>query len=285
MGESGAKVYTELAQSAISRGEGNFYRVWLLARKCDATGRGGLSVADLQAYTTSLLSTQALKRILKQGAGEWWTIDNRKRLWLRGLRSITAHLEAELHSHPVIVPLAHFKKLGDFYTACAASMMCGKERTISQATLGRLYGRSVRTMSSYVKSARQRGLITVTPQTAITRLPADAGTYPEMAALGYHITRVDGKAYMAKRLPNRYSSPLETTPFGQVKTIRQSSSITMREHRRLYFTEESKSLHGALAGLNEGQQLFVITGNNEQSDDGLTLWHILERVENKVIVL
>lgn len=276
MDESGVKAYIELGQAAIRRGEVRLYRLWLMARACDVSGRGRLDLAELEAYTADFMSLQTLRRVLKLGAGSWWMLDTRGRVWLAGLKAVREHLNTELHAHPVYIPLEYLKRLADFGAACVAAMMAGKPRTISQAKLAELYGKSARTVSAYVKRAERRGLLTVTPQAAITNLTPGAQAHKAMADLGYFIVRVNGKPYVAKRMPNRYSSQLCTARFGAVKQYGKTSSTTMRAtYRRLYYAHDSKGLTRAIASLYPGEAVFI--GGAGISDDGRELWYMYER--------
>jgi len=275
--DDGVKAYAELGAAALKAGESRLYRLWLVARACDATGRGWLEYGELESYAAGICSTQTLKRSLKLGDGSYWTLDARGRIWLAGLRRILERLECDLHAHPVYIPLEYLKRLGDFNAAMLAAFMAGKPRTIRQAKLAELYGRSTRTVTAYVKRAERLGLLKVTPQAALTDLPPRAAMIPALAEQGYFIVRVGGRQYTAKRMPNRYTSELCTAAFGAVKQYGASSSSTMRPtYRKLYYTNEnSKGFTKALASLHDGEAVFVPTGG--VSDDGRALWRMYER--------
>jgi len=271
------KAYAELGAAALKAGEAKLYRLWLLARACDATGKGWLKYGELETYAANIISTQTLKRSLKLGAGVYWTLDARGRLWLAGLRTVAEHLDCRLYAHPVYIPHKYLKRLGDFNAAMLAAFMAGKSRTIRQVLLAELYGRSPRTVTAYVKHAERLGLLKVTPQAALTDLPPRAVVLPALAEQGYFIVRVGGRPYIAKRMPNRYTSELCTAAFGAVKQYGTSSSSTMRPtYRKLYYTNEnSKGFTKALASLHDGEAVFVSTGG--KSDDGRELWRMYER--------
>lgn len=274
--ERQAKTYVELGQAAMKAREGNLYRLWTLARACDTAGRGSVSLPALKAFTSPYFSAQTLMRTIKAGGGLWWDTSWPGMLKLRSLRIVAGRLGSPLHYHPVYIPLDYFKRIGDFSAAMMMALMAGKPRTISQTTMAGLYGRKLRTISGYVKMCKQRGLLTVQPQAMLTHLAADAGNYPELAAKGYFLTYVNGKRCMAKRIPNQYTANLDTAPFGQVKSIGQASLTTTGAHwRRLYFTEESKGLHRTMAGLAEGETLYV--AGPGVTDDGIRLWRGYER--------
>lgn len=271
------KAYAELGAAALKAGEAKLYRIWLLARACDATGRGWLEYAELEAYAADIISTQTLKRLVKLGSGAWWYTNACGRIRLAGLRRVSERLDCRLYAHPAYIPLKYLKRLGDFNAAMLAAFMAGKSRTIRQVLLAELYGRSPRTVTAYVKRAERLGLLKVTPQAALTDLPPRAAMLPDLAAQGYFMVRIGGRPYTAKRMPNRYTSELCTAAFGAVKQYGTSSSSTMRPtYRKLYYTNEnSKGFTKALASLRDGEAVFVSTGG--KSDDGRELWRMYER--------
>lgn len=302
------KAYAELGAAALKAGEAKLYRLWLLARACDATGKGWLKYGELETYAANIISTQTLKRSLKLGAGVYWTLDARGRLWLAGLRTVAEHLDCRLYAHPVYIPHKYLKRLGDFNAAMLAAFIAGTSRPKEadevndvlngkqpnalqkarrKATLGRaisrgkladIYGRHTRTITAYVRRAERLGLLKVTPQAALTDLPPRAAMLPDLAAQGYFMVRISGRPYTAKRMPNRYTSELCTAAYGAVKQYGTSSSPTMRPtYRRLYYTSEnSKGFTKALEALGQGEvkALYVATGGT--SDNGYQLWHMYD---------
>lgn len=270
------KAYIELGQAAITARQGNLYRLWLVVRAWDMTGRGVVSISELATLTAGMWSKQSLKRHLKSGAGVWWRLDSFGRVWLRGLDAIVEHYAIPIAAHPVYIPLDNLQSLADFSAACLASMMAGKDRTIGRSTLARLYGRGSRTISTYTKKASAAGILTSTKQAAITEQPVGLAYLPDVAAQGYFIARVKGARVLAKHLPNLYSSKLATAAYGKVKTIARKSSLipTGATYRKLYFDINSKQLTRALHGLAQGENLYIQGAG--ATDDGRRLLYMYE---------
>lgn len=272
------KVQPELCQAAQRAGKSNILRVWLLARACDTQGRGCVQVDDLKAYTRDLFSAQTLMRIIKAGNGKWWT-HTRGQLWLRGFIPTTECLNVMTWSHPVYLPFASFKSLGQFRAALLAATVSGHDTPISQAVLAKLNGCSKRTICGRVRRAKRDGLLTVQHNTVLTNLKADAGNHPVMAEMGYYITYIKGAPYVAKHLPNTYSAPgLMTAPYGQVKAAsRHNASLTTAgaTWQRLFFTRASRGYFKAVQGLAEGKCVYL--AEDGASDDGKRLWRCYEK--------
>jgi len=261
------KSYPEISLEVMRRRLEPQYRVWLLARHLDRSGRGCVSIKYLRHFVSSqrLFGLRALERAIFQDCIFFHR--HRVNLWIHSMHKVARALDVELRDRPTLLPLVAFTSMLRLRQAFVASRFAHKPRTIAIATLVMLTGRSRRTVSRYLQSEH----IVKTPNAMICRRDPSLDLTPEMAQEGYFHGRVAGKTVLLKRMPNTYETDLEPAAFGRVKSQRLSPlSTPPGVFDRRYFSHPKAAVR-AMQSLPPYQTLYFRCGTH-LDDMGSQLW-------------
>ena len=266
------KSYPGLNLAALNYRHEGPYRLWLLARHLDREGSGRVSARELRRFVRDNLGVtrQTLIRWFKAGDDLFWYQRDEERLHLRSLFFVADFYGVRLQPQPVRLSLDTFANLSNFRAALVGSFFAKRPKTISQATLANLTGKTARTVRRYLE--RIEGLQKQHNAMISERAPSCAED-PDYKSRGYFLGSVGGKQVLLKYLPATYYAPGELCAFGMVKKHRKVTSLStaggaMPER---CFYGNPKAASRRLNGLQEGETIFILHKKPLQPS-GCRLW-------------
>ena len=226
-----ATVYPSLAAAFLSSDLSAVGRLWVLLRAWDDRGRG---LYDLdQVYKTfsgdgspwHIGTRRRVQQLIKQGAGIFWTLRDRRGGRYHGLQMTgpvgvaMALRVGHLAGSPVAVPVADL--LGGMHRANAALFSAaltlrgrGKgPRPVTRQTLAGMTGAAASTQRTYTRTA------SIEARPNYVTLPSGDVDRPGVFVYRGRVEGRPGRAILARRLPNSYDPQLTARPRGRVKKI------------------------------------------------------------------
>lgn len=250
--------------------------VWGLSRSL-SQGCPWVTIKRLTRFVEAqdLCHRQTIWRAVRDGMGTLFRAKVRGRLYFRGARQLADMWGIELGEHPVLLSIDKLSSLRRIRQGLVASWCTNRDRTISAAKLGELVGRTPRWARRYLTQPdieKQPNIML----SAEPPPPFGQAIHPDLARQGYHRTKVNGYWRLAKYLPNTYRADLVTAPFGIVKYLTASSSMTRGQRpqgalRRVFY-HRPKAHPRAVNRLQDGETVFLA---QEKLVDfwGRACWH------------
>jgi hypothetical protein len=226
-----ATVYPSLAAAVQSSKVATVCRLWFLIRAWDDRGRGLYDLdAVYEAFSGDgspwrVVGRRQLQILIKQGAGIFWTLRNRRggrftALQMTGPVGVARALGVgHLAGSPVGVPVADL--LGGMHRANAALFSAVLTlrtddhggRPTSRRTLAGMTGAAASTQRTYIKTAG------VEARPNYVTLPSGDIDQPGVFVYRGRVAGRPGRAILARRLPNSHDPQLTARPRGRVKKI------------------------------------------------------------------
>jgi hypothetical protein len=211
------------------------YRVWLMCRHLDSSGRGWLDIQTIRQHLTvkeserRLFGWRRLRQIIGQGHGRFWNWDKQNgRLWLYGAARVAANLNVtRLTGKPVVLPdKAITSSMGEFKAHLYAAWHSGRKHNnpISRQTQATITSIPKRTQRHYCQVAgveRQSNIAIgghYNPDSAKEAAWQRGRAVFEFVDTKGQQGKKNGR-YLAWHLPNTYSSPHQQAAKGRMKKI------------------------------------------------------------------
>jgi len=227
------KAYPELGRLIIRSGRAREYRIWLLLRQIDATGRGWLYLDDVSLIVRDrlALSNDTLRRVLAAGDGTFWTIQD-GRIWLAGLLKLSEIFECR-PGRPFLMPNEAMGKLQTFKAFIYAGWICVQGTTKSKQggiTISRARCTDSWNVSRVTLSTWER-ISGISKRRNIAQL--DLPLSPDLTpALDGRRFWIEGST-VCWQMPNTYASPLELAPRGM---SRKARAVIDADGQRVYYS-------------------------------------------------
>ncbi len=231
-------------------------RIWLLCRHLDAQGRGWLDVTEVRTALTDKASPlrvcgwRRLRQLLQAGKGVLWERDDCGRLWLYGTTRVAANLDlAYLQGSAVELPIADLlQTIGGVRASFYACFHAGREALpISRDSLQTITGVAPRTQRDY---DQQCEVARVTNFAILDTQDRELALWEHgRAAFAFTAPDGDRRLQWARRLPNSYLAPYETSATDGTKPLNrqlrrdlakygtQGNTSQSKRQERLYFTD------------------------------------------------
>jgi len=283
--QAGVKTRPELNRAALATRTARLYRVYALAQhvNLESGGQGDIALDDLQALVrdNSLFSLETLRRNLRDGDGQWWTLrglrgSRRVHLHNHGIDKTACRLDATLARRAAFLPLEAFSSIQTFKAALLASLFIFEEpRLMSMATLGQVTGLSRMTLYTYMHDL---DFCTIQENREETRRKE---LTPELSERGYYF-RWDGKdVKIYRRLPNSFLCDFELGAFGVARDRTRASRprTGARVGERLYYDSE---LTAAKQCMKRGEG--AATYYRKRAGATCTTWTRLQNIDGVPVV-
>lgn len=216
------------------------YRVWLLARAMDTTGKGVVGIRDLGAFceTEHVCTREALARVIRSGSGSYWHAGSGGLCYV-SLFKLCDALETR-PGRPIWLDADVLRNTRRFRAALLQSWI-GSGRTISRATMAKLSGKCDSTVGDYLrrKPTRTRAVVLDNALT-IANLWQSVRPVKDYEALRaedkrWFITVIGHKPTLCQRMPNTYLAMFASAAVGQARKYRGPSYSMGAGRKRLYF--------------------------------------------------
>lgn len=235
------KHYPSLGVAALNATDGPIYRVWLLCRHLDKSGRGWLEVKQVRDALTKkkaklkICGWRRLRQILTEGEGLYWERNN-GRLWLYGVTAVCRAYElVRLNGRPVSLPVtAVVSKIGEFQAHLYGAWHSGRrtENPISRAKQRELLHIPERTQRHYCRVAQIQRIVNYaiggqyTPETQREGAWEHGNaTFPFKDKRGYQGKK--NQEYIAWQLPSSHKARHSTAPKGRLKKINRQLTVDL----------------------------------------------------------
>lgn len=267
------KGYAALGLKSIQTRQDRHYWLWLVARSIDTTGGGWVLLRDL--VKSSPFSQQTTRRLLKDKT--FFTVSNGERVYLRGLVALALALDSPRDRLPVALP--ECETIADFRAALVAAWCSGRERTVAQGTLGRLTGRTGRTIRNYARRAESHKWLQTIPNAVVLDRDASGPVVPELAERGVYRAKIDGTLRLLRRLPNTYAGQLDCGAPGMLAhgsykdacfSTRRATTIGEREPQGRRYFDNVTAYGRALRRLLPGESCYLATDTTDNR--GARVW-------------
>ena len=247
------KAYPAILSAMLKHEQAAAGRVWLLCRHLDSDGRGWIVVDDLRRALTGkkkkaeggrrkaenssfiphpssfpVFGWRRLRQILGQGKGVFWDRDEKGRLWIFGAARVAANLGVErLQNRPIQLPVTALAgTMGQVRALFYAAFHAGRPegQPISRATIAHVTGVPARTQFQYEETT---GIVRRRNFTVTVGWGGDSAENAAYAHGNAVFQFIDhrgrhgkcGKRYVARQLPNSYTTTLQTCTRGRQRKV------------------------------------------------------------------
>lgn len=294
-------VYPTLAAAFLAGDLSAVGRLWLLLRAWDDRGRGFYDLN--QVYKTfggggsawRIGGRRRVQQLIKAGAAAgFWTMRGQGKggrptaIQMTGAVGVALALGVEhLAGRPVAVPVADL--LGGMHTANAAlfsaavtlRMRRKGPRPVTRRTLANLTGAAVSTQRTYTRTAKIK--------TRSNYSISNAGDVDRRGVFPFVDYRSQqggqpGRTYLAKHMPNSYSTPLKVKARGRMRKVNRRLNLVLSgargywpkvDYTRIYHDTAGQ----AAAGFNRACDHDHYWRHGRTSA-GVGLWHVIEALSD-----
>ena len=227
--------YPSLGLAALQQSDVPCYRVWLMCRYLDDTGRGMVDVAQLKEELTSLdahlrlFSWKRLRQILYAGNGRFWHWhQENNQLWLVGVAKLAVALNvSKLVGKRVQLPVKTITAgISQFKAHLYAAWHSGRhsENPISRAVQRQLTEIPERTQRRYGRIANIKTTKNFAIGARVSPKKLEQAAWQRGNAIFEFIDQkgkfgVENGRFLAWQLPNQYEGPHQQAQFGRQRKI------------------------------------------------------------------